>query len=162
LGLPFLATDAEYECPPPVEAIVTDVDDNRLAPQDARGAQLLATWQQLDERYQEVVIATANALAAFVRFRRIDAETRRIAMRLLDDPSETDFRALHQHPAGGALSEWLLSLPGYLNDVEDTERPSNGDTGPDSSDHAASSDGGTSTDLRGDVSRLFHRSTQSS
>jgi hypothetical protein len=146
----------------PVEAIVTEVDDNRLAPEDARAAQLLATWRQLDERYQQVVMATAEALAAFVRFRRIDAGTRRLAMRLLDDPSETDLRALHEHPAGSALSEWLLSLPGYLNDPGDTQRPSENETRRDSLDDATSREGVTSMDLRGDVSRLFHRTTPSS
>jgi hypothetical protein len=39
---------------------------------------LLETWRQLDDRYQQVVMATAGALAAFVQFRRVDPETRRL------------------------------------------------------------------------------------
>lgn len=97
---------------------LTTADEALLAVGDPRAAELLAAWRQLDERYQQVVITTAGALAAFVRFRRVDPETRRIAMRFLDDPSDAELRALNEHPAGSALSAWLLSLPEYLDNDE--------------------------------------------
>lgn len=93
----------------------TATDDEQLTAGDPRFAELLAAWQQLDEPYQQVVMATAGALAAFVRFRRVDAETRRLAMRVLDNPSDAELRALTEHSSGSALSAWLLSLPEYLD-----------------------------------------------
>jgi len=36
-------------------------------------------------------------------------------LRLLDSPSEADFRDLDQHPQGKELAQWLLTLPAYLN-----------------------------------------------
>jgi hypothetical protein len=128
--------------------------DHQLAAGDPRAAQLLDTWRQLDERYQQVVMATAGALAAFVQFRSVDAETRRLVRRLLDDPSDTELRALHAHPDGKALSEWLLSLPTYL---DSTGRPTGDDNVGDHTDDVAPAEPAASVDLRGDVSRLFHR-----
>jgi hypothetical protein len=132
----------------------TAANDHQLTGGDPRAAQLLESWRQLDERYQEVVMATASALAAFVQFRRVDAETRALIRRLLDDPSDTELRALHEHPDGAALSEWLLSLPSYLDADEESD---GADDEPESADEIARAEPPASVDLRGDVSRLFHR-----
>jgi hypothetical protein len=136
----------------------TAVDDDQLAADDPRAAQLLATWRQLDERNQQVVIATAAALAAFSRFQNIDPETRRLALRLLENPSDAELRALHERPAGGALAEWLLSLPGYLGD----QRPETAQTRPEPRSDPLTPERTPSVDVRGDVSRLFHRATPTS
>jgi hypothetical protein len=132
----------------------TGANDHNLAGGDPRAAQLLETWRQLDDRYQQVVIATAGALAAFVQFRRIDPEARRLVRQLLDEPTDTDLRALHEHADGKALSEWLLSLPKYL---DGDEQPDFADEARDSADDTAEPEPAPSVDLRGDVSRLFHR-----
>jgi hypothetical protein len=134
----------------------TSADDNRLGADDPRAAQLLATWRELDEHNQQIVIATAAALAAFARFQRVDPETRKLAVRLLDDPSEAELRALHQHPAGDAVSQWLLSLPTYLDD----QQPDTADLRSDPLTDPALTE--RAIDVRGDVSRLFHRTTPSS
>jgi hypothetical protein len=132
--------------------------DSQLVADDPRAAQLLAAWRELDERNQQVVIATAAALAAFARFQRVDPETRKLALRLLDDPSDAELRALHEHPAGPAVAQWLLDLPAYLDD----QRPETADTRSDPFTDPAMNEPAVSVDLRGDVSRLFHRSTPSS
>ena len=129
-------------------------NDHQIAAGDARAAQLLETWRQLDDRYQQVVMATAGALAAFVQFRRVDPETRRLVRRLLDDPSDTELRELHEHPDGKALSDWLLSLPKHL---AGEARPHLADELGDPADDTARAEPAPSVDLRGDVSRLFHR-----
>ena len=129
-------------------------NDHQLAARDARAAQLLENWRQLDDRYQQVVMATAGALAAFVQFRRVDPETRRLVWRLLDDPSDTELRELHEHPDGKALSDWLLSLPRHL---AGEERPHLADELGDPAEDTARAEPSPSVDLRGDVSRLFHR-----
>lgn len=129
-------------------------NDHQLAAGDARAAQLLETWRQLDDRYQQVVMATAGALAAFVQFRRVDPETRRLVRRLLDDPSDTELRELHEHPDGKALSDWLLSLPKHL---DGEARPHLADELGERADDTARAEPAPSVDLRGDVSRLFHR-----
>jgi len=129
-------------------------NDHQLAAGDARAAQLLETWRQLDDRYQQVVMATAGALAAFVQFRRVDPETRRLVRRLLDDPSDTELRELHEHPDGKALSDWLLSLPKHL---AGEARPHLADELGERADDTARAEPAPSVDLRGDVSRLFHR-----
>jgi hypothetical protein len=136
----------------------TTTDDNELTGRDPRAAELLATWRQLDEQYQQVVIATAGALAAFVRFRRVDPETRRLAMRVLDDPSDTELRALTEHPAGSALSAWLLSLPEYLDNDERQDAAER----PDSVDDTAGAKQANSVGVPGDVSRPFRRTSPSS
>jgi hypothetical protein len=136
----------------------TAMADQSLA-QDPRAAKLLETWQQLDERYQQVVMATAGALAAFMKFRTVDAETRRLVMRLLDDPSDTELRALHEQPHGKALADWLLSLPAYLAAPSGHEDSADDRQHPD--DEPAEVLPPTSMDLRGDVSRLFHRNASS-
>ena len=136
----------------------TAADDSQLAADDPRAAQLLATWRQLDERNRQVVMATAAALAAFARFQNIDPETRRLALRLLENPSDTELRALHERPAGGALSEWLLSLPAYLGD----QRASTAEARPDPLTDLHTPERTPSVDVRGDVSRLFQRATPSS
>jgi hypothetical protein len=137
----------------------TVANDHQLTAGDPRAAKLLENWRLLDERYQQVVIATAGALAAYVKFRRIDPETRRLVRRLLDDPSDTELRALHEHPDGTAISEWLLSLPSYLDGDERSDN-ANGQRGDEqrSVPDAAPAEPPPSVDLRGDVSRLFHRS----
>jgi hypothetical protein len=134
----------------------TAADDNQLGADDPRAAQLLATWRELDQHNQQIVIATAAALAAFARFQRVDPETRKLAVRLLEDPSDAELRALHQHPAGMAVSQWLLSLPAYLDD----QRPDTVDLRSDPLTDPAMRE--RAVDVRGDVSRLFHRSTPSS
>jgi len=129
-------------------------NDHQLAAGDPRAAQLLENWRQLDDRYQQVVMATAGALAAFVQFRRVDPETRRLVRRLLDDPSDTELRELHEHPDGKALSDWLLSLPRHF---AGEERPHLADELGDPAEDTARAEPSPSVDLRGDVSRLFHR-----
>ena len=129
-------------------------NDHQLAAGDPRAAQLLENWRQLDDRYQQVVMATAGALAAFVQLRRVDPETRRLVRRLLDDPSDTELRELHEHPDGKALSDWLLSLPRHL---AGEERPHLADELGDPAEDTARAEPSPSVDLRGDVSRLFHR-----
>ena len=136
----------------------TAADDSQLAADDPRAAQLLATWRQLDERNRQVVMATAAALAAFARFQNIDPDTRRLALRLLENPSDSELRALVERPAGGALSEWLLSLPTYLGD----QRSNSAETRPDPLSDPQVPERTPSVDVRGDVSRLFHRSSPNS
>jgi hypothetical protein len=147
-----------------IEHTATDGDAPETS--DPRAAQLLDTWRQLDERYQQVVIATAGALAAFVKFRKVDAETRRLAMRLLEDPSDTELRALHEHPAGTAISQWLLSLPSYLDNedgLDATARQGGADAEREvTSEHTPDTARVTSVDLRGDVSRLFQHAAPGS
>jgi hypothetical protein len=136
----------------------TAADASQLGADDPRAAQLLATWRELDEHNQQVVIATVAALAAFARFQRIDPETRKLCVRLLDDPSDAELRALHEHPTGGAVAQWLLSLPAYLDD----QRPDFSETRSDPLTDPSMKERAMSVDLRGDVSRLFHRTTPSS
>lgn len=131
----------------------TAANDHQLTAGDPRAAQLLETWRQLDDRYQQVVMATAGALAAYVRFRRVDPETRSLVRRLLDDPSDTELRALHEHPDGAALSQWLLTLPTFLDGREQPDNTSDKRSVAD----PTPTEPATSVDLRGDVSRLFHR-----
>jgi hypothetical protein len=52
-------------------------------------------------------------------FKALDAETRKLVLRMLDHPTEADHDALQRHPNCQMLSSWLLNLPAYENAPDD-------------------------------------------
>ncbi|MBM0127580.1 hypothetical protein [Pimelobacter simplex] len=54
-------------------------------------------------------------------FQSLDRPTRHLVLRLLDEPTETDWVALDKHPNGKMLASWLLELPAYSGDYSEED-----------------------------------------
>jgi len=55
-------------------------------------------------------------------FRALDKDTRSLVLRMLDDPTDSDFTALKAHPNAEVLASWLLELPAYRGTDEAVTR----------------------------------------
>ncbi|TDZ87355.1 hypothetical protein DE4585_00347 [Mycobacteroides salmoniphilum] len=48
-------------------------------------------------------------------FQMLDAPTRSLILRMLDEPTDDDHAALGSHPRAAMIASWLLTLPPYRN-----------------------------------------------
>jgi hypothetical protein len=60
---------------------------------------------------------------AFATFTRLEPERKRLVLRLIDEPTDGDFRELAElpDPEGVNLARWLLTLPAYNGPAIDDE-----------------------------------------
>ncbi|MDL9944271.1 hypothetical protein QSJ19_01465 [Gordonia sp. ABSL11-1] len=54
-------------------------------------------------------------------FQSLDAPTRSLILRMLDDPTDSDHQALTDHPNSKMLATWLLQLPPYQSAYDEEE-----------------------------------------
>ncbi len=61
------------------------------------------------------------APGALATFLSLDAGTRSLVLRLLNEPTDSDFDALKSHPDARSLAEWLTTLPWWTNSPREEE-----------------------------------------
>lgn len=54
-------------------------------------------------------------------FKSLDGPTRKLILRLLDEPTDADFESLRSHPNRLMLATWLGELPAYRGGYDDGE-----------------------------------------